>query len=289
MEKKQIDFVTHPQGVHMVGDGFRVHNFIPQVDGLGRYDMDPFILLDYNALMHVEPGGHRGVGPHPHRGFSTVTVAYHGSVAHRDSKGNHGVIHAGDVQWMTVAGGVLHEELFEKEFASRGGDFQMVQLWVNLPESHKADAPSYQAIRHEDMGFYALPGGKGVVEVISGEYKGVAGPAKSVTDVSLFNVRMGKGAAADFAFPKENTTALLVISGAVEVNGVDVPQDNLLKFKRKGEEFNVVATEDDTVVLLFSGKPLNEPIYGMGPFVMSNHEDLVKAFRDFGNGKFGEM
>lgn len=289
MERKQIDFVTHPQETHMVGDGFRVHNFIPQMPGMSRYDMDPFLLLDYNAAMSVTPGVPRGVGTHPHRGFSTVTFAYRGSVEHRDSRGNHGIISEGDVQWMTAAKGVLHEELYEREFAARGGCFQMVQLWVNLPANHKMDEPSYQSIRREDMGRVELPSGGGVVEVVSGQYKGVSGPARSHVDVTMLNLRMNKGGKAEFSFNEKHTTFLIVLSGAVEVNCVGVPQDNVLKFKRKGESFDIVATADNTVVLLVSGAPLHEPIVGIGPFVMNSHEELVQAFEDFSDGKFGYM
>ena len=287
--KKTIDFVTYPQETHMVGDGFRVHNFIPQMPGMSRREMDPFLLLDYNATMTVQPGEPRGVGAHPHRGFSTVTFAYQGSVAHRDSRGNHGVIGTGDVQWMTAAGGVLHEELYEKQFAARGGKFQMVQLWVNLPAAHKMDAPSYQAITQSDMGRWELPDGAGVIEVVSGQYQGVTGPAHSQTPVLMLNARLNNGGKAAFAFPEHYTTALLVLHGAVEVNGVEVPQDNLLKFKREGEEFEMMATQPETVVLVFSGEPLNEPLDGFGPFVMNTHAEVQQAFRDFGNGLFGEL
>lgn len=289
MYEKKIDFVTYPQELHTVGDGFRVHNFIPQIPGLSRDEMDPFVLLDYNARMYVEPGLQRGVGPHPHRGFSTVTFAYHGSVVHRDSNGNRGIIHAGDVQWMTAAGGVLHEELFSKEFADTGGDFQMVQLWVNLPSIHKMDAPSYQTIRHDDMAKYRLPNNEGVVEVVSGKYRDVEGPAQTVTDIRLMTIRLNLRGHADFLFPESHATALIVISGAVEVNGIEAPQDNLLKFKKSGEHFVVTATEADTVVLVMSGEPMHEPINGWGPFIMNTHEEIKQAYQDFGNGIFGTM
>lgn len=286
---KQIDFVAHPQGAHMVGDGFRVHNFIPQMEGMDRYDMDPFILLDYNPKMAVAPGPPRGVGVHPHRGFSTVTFAYHGRVAHRDSKGHQGVINEGDVQWMKAARGVLHEEMYEEEFATKGGDFQMVQLWVNLPAKHKMDAPTYQAITRENMSKYQLETNGGVVEVVSGRYKNCTGPALSDTEVHLMNVRLHKGGSADFSFPSSHTTALIVLSGSVTVNGTEVPQDNLLKFKRKGEDFTITATDEDTIVLVMSGEPIREPIVGYGPFVMNTKQEILQAFADFNNGTFGEI
>lgn len=289
MALKQIDFITHPQESHMVGDGFRVHNFIPYVPGMSQKEMDPFLLLDYNAKMEVAPGVPRGVGEHPHRGFSTVTFAYHGKVAHRDSRGNHGVIGEGDVQWMKAASGVLHEEMYEKEFARKGGDFQMVQLWVNLPAKEKMSDPTYQGITREAMAKYQLPDNGGVVEVVGGEYRGKVGPAKSDTPVNLMTARLNEGGRASFSFPAHYTTALIVVSGTVEVNGTEVPQDNMLKFKREGEDFELVATSPNTVVLVMSGEPLNEPIAAWGPFVMNTHAEIQEAFADFGNGFFGEM
>ena len=151
------------------------------------------------------------------------------------------------------------------------------------------DEPSYQSIRREDMGRVELPSGGGVVEVVSGQYKGVSGPARSHVDVTMLNLRMNKGGKAEFSFNEKHTTFLIVLSGAVEVNCVGVPQDNVLKFKRKGESFDIVATADNTVVLLVSGAPLHEPIVGIGPFVMNSHEELVQAFEDFSDGKFGYM
>ncbi|MCI6671165.1 MAG: pirin family protein [Prevotella sp.] len=289
MKQKKIDFITYPQEAHMVGDGFRVHNLLPYNEGMSQREMDPFLLLDYNAEMTIEPGVPRGVGEHPHRGFSTVTFAYKGSIAHRDSRGNKGVIGEGDVQWMKAARGVLHEEMYEKEFAKKGGQFQMVQLWVNLPASEKMSDPSYQAIAHQDMARYELADGGGIVEVVSGQYKTVTGSAKSVTPVHMMNARLKNGARADFSFPSHFTTLLLVVEGSVEVNGVEVPRDNVLKFKREGEDFEIVATSDNTIVLVLSGEPLNEPIAARGPFVMNSHTEIQQAFADFGNGEFGEL
>lgn len=289
MSKKQIDFVTYPQETHWVGDGFRVHNFIPGVPGMEQEQMNPFVLLDYNAKMHVDGGVPRGVGAHPHRGFSTVTMAYHGKVAHHDSNGGGGVIGEGDVQWMTAARDVLHKEYYEEEWARRGGDFQMVQLWVNLPASAKMSDPSYQAVARADMGKHELPDDGGVVEVISGQYKDVKGPARSATPVHLMNARLNLGGKAQFSFPAHYTTALIVVQGSVTVNGVEVMQDNMLKFKREGEDFELTATAPGTVVLVMSGEPIDEPIVSWGPFVMNTHEEIKEAFKDFGNGLFGEL
>lgn len=290
MATKNIAFVTHPQETHWVGDGFRVHNFIPSVLGLSMQEMDPFIMLDYNSKMEVSPSDiPKGVGVHPHRGFETVTIAYEGQVEHHDSGGHGGVIGRGDVQWMTAASGVLHKEYHAKEWAKTGGLFQMVQLWTNLPSKDKMSKPKYQSIQNADMGRYLLADGISHVEVIAGEYKGVQGPASTHSPIALMNAKLQKGVRADFSFPAHYNTALLVVQGSAVVNGTDVPTDNLLKFENVGEDFYIEATESDTIVLVMSGEPLGEPIAAYGPFVMNTREELVQAFEDVNKGLFGTL
>lgn len=287
---KKIAFITHPQETHWVGDGFRVHNFIPSIPGLSMREMDPFILLDYNAKMYVEPSEvPGGVGVHPHRGFETVTIAYEGEVEHADSAGHGGVIGRGDVQWMTAAGGILHKEFHASEWAKKGGDFQMVQLWTNLPKVHKMDRPKYQGITNERMGKWVLPGEAGIVEIIAGEYQGVRGPASTHSPIALMNARLNIGGKAEFSFPAHYNTAVLVVSGSALINGQDVPVDNLVKFANEGERFIVEATSAETVVLVMSGEPLGEPIAAYGPFVMNSKQEIVQAFNDFEKGEFGRL
>jgi len=201
-KNKSIEAVLAPPPAHMVGDGFRVHNFFPNSRLIDKKRMSPFFLLDYNSKIEFSPRKDpRGVGVHPHRGFETVTIAYHGRVAHHDSRGNSGIIGEGDVQWMTAASGLLHKEYHESEFSKKGGLFQMVQLWVNLPAKFKMTAPKYQEITHDTMGQYQLPGDKGVVEIIAGEYNGVKGPAFTFTPIHLYNARLKKGAGSGSTFP----------------------------------------------------------------------------------------
>ena len=191
MKTRNIETIMLPPPVHWVGDGFRVHNFIPGVYPASMARMDPFILLDYNSRYNFSPTDKpRGVGVHPHRGFETVSIAYRGKIAHHDSFGNSGVIGEGDVQWMTASSGLLHKEYHEKEFALKGGDFHMVQLWVNLPAKDKMSAPKYQPITNEQMGKHFLPDNGGIIEVIAGEYRGTKGPASTFTPISLMNARL---------------------------------------------------------------------------------------------------
>ncbi|GHN01489.1 quercetin 2,3-dioxygenase [Cytophagales bacterium WSM2-2] len=247
-------------------------------------------MMDYNSKFYFPPTGKpRGVGVHPHRGFETVTIAYKGKVAHHDSSGNSGVIGEGDVQWMTAASGVLHKEYHEKNFSKAGGDFQMVQLWVNLPSKDKMSKPKYQGITNAQIGKYQLLNDSGIIEVIAGQYKDVKGAASTFTPVHLLNAKLKKGGEAEFSFPASYNTALVIIDGSVKVNDSEsAPANHFVLFKNEGEQFKLTATEDATVLVL-SGEPIKEPIAAYGPFVMNTQAELVQAFGDFENGKFGAL
>jgi len=246
-------------------------------------------MLDYGSKIEFSPKPEpRGVGVHPHAGFETVTIAYHGKVAHHDSAGNSGVIGEGDVQWMTTGSGLLHKEYHEKEFSKKGGEFQMVQLWVNLPAKDKKTKPKYQEITNAMMSKFYLPGEKGFVEIVAGEYNGVKGPASTFTPVNLFNARIKKGAKLDLSFPNEFNTGLLIIEGNIKVNGINAHADHYVLLKNDGEEFTIDATED-SIVLVLSGEPINEPIVAYGPFVMNTWEEIEQAMNDVNAGKFGVL
>lgn len=290
MSVKKVEAIITPPPAHMVGDGFRVHGFIQGVPRLSLPRMDPFLVLDYNSKIEFPPSDTpRGVGVHPHKGFETVTIAYKGSVAHQDSAGGGGVIKEGDVQWMTAASGVLHKEFHEAAFSKKGGEFQMAQLWVNLPARYKESAPKYQAIAAVSMKHVPLDEKGSFMEVIAGNYKGITGPAATFTPINLFNARLKKESIAQLSFPADFTTALLVIEGSVVVNQEEaVPTDHFVLMQREGEDFEIRATED-AVVLVMGGKPLGEPIAAHGPFVMNSREELIQAFEDFNLGKFGYL
>lgn len=290
MSTRSIEAIIPPPPHHFVGDGFRVHNFIPGNGRLSMQRMSPFIMLDYNSKFYFPATDKpRGVGVHPHRGFETVTIAYKGKVAHHDSAGHSGVISEGDVQWMTAASGVLHKEYHEKEFAKAGGDFQMVQLWVNLPAKDKMSKPRYQELVNAKMGKHELPYGAGTVEVIAGGFESTKGPAMTFTPVNLMNAKLNKGGKVNFAFPSDYNTAFVVIEGKVKINGAsDADVNHFVLLANDGETFGLEALED-SVVLVLSGQPIKEPIAAHGPFVMNTREEIVQAFDDFQNGKFGEL
>ena len=288
MSTKHVEMVLAPKQPHFVGDGFRVHNFIPSGYGLTMERMDPFIMLDYASRYHFPPTGKpKGVGVHPHRGFETVTIAYKGSVAHHDSAGGGGEIKEGDVQWMTAASGVLHKEYHAESFCASGGDFQMVQLWVNLPAKDKMSTPKYQAIENSNIPKIKVDGG--IVEVIAGAYQDHKGAASTFTPVNMLNAKLASGGSATFSFPSNHNTCILVIEGEVILNNTeDVPLDHLALFKNEGETFTIKASQD-SIVLILSGAPINEPIAAHGPFVMNTREQIMEAFQDYELGKFGEL
>lgn len=274
----------------MVGDGFKVHNFFPSSDLIGMQGMSPFFLMDYNSKIILPPSDRpKGVGVHPHRGIETVTIAYHGRIAHHDSAGNSGVIGEGDVQWMTAGGGVLHKEYHEKEFSKKGGPFQMVQIWTNLPAKDKMTPAKYQAIENGMMGKYNLDNDTGVVEIIAGEYKGVKGPATTFSPMELYSTKLKKGATADFSFPRSNNTGFLVVEGDVRINGASiVAENNFVWFSHEGEEITLEALKD-CIILILSGEPINEPVSAYGPFLMNTREEIQQAFDDYYSGKFGYL
>lgn len=289
MATKTVEKIVSPKPAHFVGDGFRVHNFIPGIQGMDMKRMDPFIMLDYNSKFHFNGTEQpRGVGVHPHRGFETVTIAYRGRVQHHDSAGGGGIIGAGDVQWMTAAKGVLHKEYHEEEWAKTGGIFQMVQLWVNLPSVYKMSCPKYQSIPNAEMTKVNL-GDNGFVEIIAGAYYDHKGPAFTFSPVHVMNAKLNKDGKAEFNFPADYNTATLVIEGSITVNSNEkAPVNNLVLFKNEGETFTIEAQED-SIILIISGMPLNEPIHAHGPFVMNSREEIMQAFEDYNLGRFGYL
>ncbi len=290
MKEKEVQQVLPPPPAHMVGDGFRVHNFFPNGYDMRPDRMSPFYLLDYNARIDFTPREEpRGVGVHPHRGFETVTIAYQGKVQHHDSRGNKGVISPGDIQWMTAGAGILHKEYHESEFSRKGGPFQVVQLWVNLPAKDKMTPPKYQTITNERIPKYILPEQAGVVEVIAGEYEGTKGAATTFTEIEMYNIRLNPGARIQFSLPEEYNTGILVIEGQVRVNDTDdAPEDYFVLFRNKGERISV-STASGGLLLVLSGKPLRESIMAYGPFLMNTKDEILQAFDDLNAGKFGEL
>lgn len=273
---------------HWVGDGFPVRSLFSYGDH-GRA-LSPFLLLDHAGPMHFDPATKpRGVGEHPHRGFETVTIVYAGEVAHRDSTGAGGIIGPGDVQWMTAASGIVHEEFHSEAFTRNGGDLEMVQLWVNLPAADKMSTPRYQNILNRDIPVAELPDGAGSVRVIAGEYTGHSGPALTFTPLDVWDIRLNSGHDVQFDLAAGRTLALVVLQGEVRVNNEAIANaGQLATFTRDGETIYLRA-DSAAKILLLSGEPIDEPVAGYGPFVMNNEQQLREAFVDYQSGRMGHL
>ena len=285
---KRLIATLASRSTHMVGDGFHVRNLFPSND-LGE-QISPFLLLDYAGPSHYSPRETpRGVGEHPHRGFETVTVVYQGRVAHRDSAGNSGVIGPGDVQWMTAASGVVHEEFHEREFSRQGGTLQMVQLWVNLPANQKMSAPKYQGITAAQIPEVKLDERGGKVRVIAGQFRDVRGPASTFTPINLWDLRLAANSELEFNLPPGHNAAVVVLEGKAAINGGERLEDaRLALLDSKGERVSIAA-QADSKLLVLSGTPLGEPVVSHGPFVMNTGEEIYQAIKDYQSGRMGRL
>jgi redox-sensitive bicupin YhaK (pirin superfamily) len=282
---KKLAFIKRSNGNHWVGDGFPVQSIFSYRDI--AEEMSPFLLMDYAGPTRFEPTEQRrGVGQHPHRGFETVTIVYDGQVAHHDSTNAGGTIGTGDVQWMTAGSGIIHEEYHGDDYARAGGPFEMIQLWVNLPAKDKMAAPGYQGITSAQIPEVQLADNAGKVRIIAGEYAGQQGPAHTFSPMNVWDVRLNAGSTTTFTLPEGHTTALFVLHGAVRAGDVHtIRPAELAVMQRSGTEL-VLEAQQDTVLLLLNGEPLNEPVVGHGPFVMNSWEEIDQAIDDYNHGRF---
>jgi redox-sensitive bicupin YhaK (pirin superfamily) len=284
---KQLAFIKRSNGRHWVGNGFPVQSIFSYNDV--AEELSPFLLMDYAGPATFPPTTRKlGVGEHPHRGFETVTIVYEGGVTHRDSSGGGGTIGPGDVQWMTAAAGLVHEEFHSADFAQRGGVFEMIQLWVNLPARHKMSAPGYQGIADTQIPRVELPGDAGTARVIAGAYDTAQGAARTFTPMNVWDLRLNAGRSLSFELADGHTAALFVLRGVVRIGAHTVRAAELAVMEREGTQL-AFETAEDSVVLLLSGQPLGEPIVGYGPFVMNSQDEIKQAMRDFESGNFGQI
>ena len=286
-EQKQVLGVHGATSSHWIGDGFPVRTLFPSQ---GVTELSPFLLLDYAGPARFEPSDRpRGVEEHPHRGFETVTISYQGSIDHRDSGGNSGTVNPGDVQWMTAASGVVHEEKHGKDFTAKGGDFEMVQIWVNLPAAHKMSKPRYQGILSTDIPHVELGPGA-YARVIAGELKRVKGPAKTFTPVNVYDLRLEAGGTGKLSLPVGHNSAIVLLRGEVVVNGSSTLKGiaQVAPLSTSGE-IVLLEAKAQSLVLVLSGEPINEPVASYGPFVMNTQAELRQAAEDYHAGKMGRV
>ena len=285
--RKTLGVYHAPRG-HWVGDGFPVRSLFSH-HSHGQA-ISPFLLLDYAGPAEFKPAEKpRGVPQHPHRGFETVTIVYQGELEHRDSAGNGGRIGPGDVQWMTAASGILHEEFHSDAFTRNGGTLEMVQLWVNLPAKDKMATPGYQTLMNADIPVLDLPDAAGTVRVIAGDYAGTKGPAKTFTPVDIWDVRLKSGQTTTLKLPEGHTVSVVVLSGTVLVNETEVVREaQFALFEREGGDITIEANTDAKLLVL-GGEPIDEPVVSHGPFVMNTAAEIRQAVTDLNAGKFGEL
>jgi len=288
--KKVVTLLTKPEP-HWVGDGFPVHSLFSYGSSAG--DISPFLLFDHAGPVRFDRGDlgrPRGVGTHPHRGFETVSIVYDGEVAHRDSAGHGGTIGPGDVQWMTAAGGILHEEFHSPAYTRSGGPFHMVQLWVNLPAKDKMSPAGYQPILARDIPAVPLPDDAGSLRVIAGHCGATQGPARSFTPLNVWDLKLRGGASVALTVPEGHNTLVAVLTGEARI-GADarpVRQHEVAIMEPSGTSLRIAA-ESDSLVMVLTGEPIPEPVVGYGPFVMNTRQQIVEAVNDFNSGRFGEM
>ncbi len=285
---KQLREVLRSAGGHWVGDGFPVRTLFFYSDR--GAELSPFLMLDYAGPREFPPTRQRlGVGEHPHRGFETVTIVYHGEVEHRDSSGGGGKIGPGDVQWMTAASGLVHEEFHGRQFAERGGLFEMVQLWVNLPARDKMSPPRYQAILNSQIPAVSLSGGSGSLRVIAGEFAEAKGPANTFTPINVWDLKLSGKGPIDLGVPAGHTTLLVVLKGDIRINGsTSIGSAEVAMFGREGNSLRIDSA-GEAAALLLSGESIDEPIAGMGPFVMNTQQEIYQAIADYQSGKMGHL
>ncbi|HHQ4305045.1 TPA: pirin family protein [Serratia fonticola] len=285
--KKILGVYNSPEA-HWVGNGFLVNSLF-SYNELGA-EMSPFLLLDHAAPTKFRShSGRRGVGQHPHRGFETVTIVYQGEVEHRDSTGSGGVIGPGDVQWMTAASGILHEEFHSKDFSQKGGTIEMVQLWVNLPAKDKMAAPGYQTLLNQDIPVVPLADNAGQVRVIAGNYGGHAGPARTFSPINVWDMKLNAGHTTTLQVEGGHTLAVVMLHGAILVNGEQIVRETQMVLLGRAGDSITLEANGDVSLLVLSGEPIDEPIVGYGPFVMNSEAEIQQAFRDFNSGQFGAM
>ncbi len=272
---------------HWVGDGFNVR---PVFGHLAfSPDISPLLMFDYAAPREFAATREKlGVGPHPHRGFETVTIAFQGEVEHGDSVGNRGVIGPGDVQWMTAASGIIHEEFLSHEFLHRGGVLEMVQLWVNLPARYKMDKPKYQSILSGDIPVVKLPDDAGSVRVIAGDFGGTRGIASTYSPVNLWEISIRAGSSTVLPVPDGQSAMLFVRRGKIVSANATIGEGDLAVMETGGANISLQAQEHASV-LLMGGEPIDEPIVASGPFVMNTEQEIRVAMVDYHSGRMGQM
>ncbi|WAX71560.1 pirin family protein [Gallibacterium anatis] len=287
---RKVKNIYQENQAYWVGDGFLVQ---PLFSHMGEdRGTNPFLMLDYAAPQYYEPNKRtpRGVGQHPHKGFETVTIAYQGEVEHRDSSGGGGVIKAGDVQWMTAGAGIIHQEFHSEAFSRRGGMFEMVQLWVNLPRKDKNVPAHYQHLAKENIPVVEFADNAGYARIIAGNFADIQGAAKTYTKMNVWDMVINAGREVEIEIPESQSLSMVVLRGKATFNhNEQASAGQLVNFERSAGKVTITAADEELKILLLAGEPIEEPVVGYGPFVMNSFEEIRQAVNDFNAGKFGQI
>ena len=287
-EQKKIQKIIAPREKHWVGDGFHVSTIF----SMHSEDVDsisPFLLMDHAAPRYFPPTQQKlGVGEHPHRGFETVTFAIKGEVEHRDSGGGGGTITTGGIQWMTAGSGVVHDEFHSREFSEQGGDFEMIQLWVNLPSKFKMTPPRYQSFAEADFPIHRLENSGITVKVIAGSFESVTSPVQTFSPINMYEINGPSQSQLEFPLLEGSNSLVFQLSGKSTLGNQTIDKGNLAILERSGDSLNLELNEESKVMIL-NGEPLGEPVAAYGPFVMNTRQELMDAFKDFQEGKMGQL
>lgn len=284
---KKIKFIISPEAKHWVGNGFNVHNMLRPTKELYE-SCSPFLLMDYAPPKDFAPTENRkGVGEHPHRGFETVTFALQGEVEHRDSSGGGGIIGPGDVQWMTAGSGVVHDEFHSNDFSKKGGTFEMIQLWVNLPSKFKMTPPKYQGVSSNDFPLLRISNGV-ELKVVAGKYENELGPCTTYSPINVYNIDLDKLSELDLKVEENTNTLVFVIDGEVEIDSKNISKSHNAVMDRKGDSIKIKANLN-TKLLVLNAEPIDEPVVSHGPFVMNTQEEIYEAILDFQSGTMGTL
>ncbi|WP_295233574.1 pirin family protein [Sediminibacterium sp.] len=286
MKTRTIDTIAYGQPMDM--GGFPIRQALPST----KADMlDPFLLLHHANIkvpQHVDVKN-AGVGPHPHRGFSPVTFIFKGGVHHRDSRGNSHIVYEGGTQWMNAGMGVIHSERPPANIHELGSTQELIQLWINTPAANKMDAPAYIPVTKEDTPVVRSADGLTSIQVVAGELNGVKGPITPQTSINMFTIHIKKGGTYFIPFASSHNAFIYALEGNIHINEQSaLAAFYMASFNKDGEGVQITATED-SVLLMGTGEPLNEPVVSHGPFVMNNQTQLLEAFRDYQMGKMGVL
>ncbi len=287
-QDKQLLKVISPREKHWVGDGFYVSSIF-SMHSEDYKNISPFILFDHAPPKYFPPTKQKlGVGEHPHRGFETVTFAIRGEVEHRDSSGGGGTITTGGVQWMTAGSGLVHDEFHSTKFSQEGGEFEMIQLWVNLPSDFKMTNPRYQSFDEDDFPIVFKNNNKLNIKIIAGSFESVVSPVETFSLINIYEVKSLKNSKLEITLPEGSNTLFFQLSGKSWIGNKKIHQGYLGIFNRTGSLIKL-KMEGNSKALILNGDPIDEPIFAYGPFVMNTEKELIEAFRDFQEGKMGNL